>query len=193
MPFLTAPGKRIRASQTTNHLQNFFRIKHFLCIVHKTRTNTTMKKILFSGLVLALCIVTAVAQKVKEADVPAAVKAGFKTSFPSAKVEKWEKEGADYEAEFDMGKSEYSAVFSADGILKETEQEIAVKDLPAAVTQTLKTKYPKAKVTEAAIITDSKGAKTYEAEIKGKDLIFDATGNLIKEEKDEKGDKEKKD
>jgi hypothetical protein len=33
-------------------------------------------------------------------------------------------------------------------------------------------------------ITDAKGSITYEAELKGKDLIFDSKGKFIKETKD---------
>jgi len=40
------------------------------------------------------------------------------------------------------------------------------------------------KIKEAAKITDAKGVVTYEAEVTGKDLIFDASGKFLKEIKD---------
>jgi hypothetical protein len=61
------------------------------------------------------------------------------------------------------------------GQILEVEKEVEFSALPAAVQTALKGK----KVKEAAIIT--KGGKTmYEAEVGGKDLIFDAQGKAIK-------------
>ena len=73
---------------------------------------------------IALCLgfTIANAQDMKEAEVPANVKKGFATKYPSSKVDQWEKEGAEYEAEFHLNKVESSAVFTADGTFKELEQ-----------------------------------------------------------------------
>ena len=125
------------------------------------------------------------AQKVATANVPAAAVATFKQQFPTVKSVKWEKEGADYEAGFDMGKAEMSAVITAAGVLKETEMEIPVAQLPAAVQQALATRYKAAKITEAAkIVTAATTATTYEAEIsqggKHRDVGFNADGTEVK-------------
>jgi len=66
----------------------------------------------------------------------------------------------------------------------ETEKEIPVKDLPASCANYILKNYSGATIKEASEITDAKGMKTYEAEIKGKDIVFDANGNFLKEEKD---------
>jgi hypothetical protein len=76
-----------------------------------------------------------------------------------------------------------SAIFDKAGALLETETEMPVEKLPAAALAYIKQHHADAKVKEAAKITDAKGVVTYEAEIKGKDLIFDATGNFVKEAK----------
>jgi hypothetical protein len=134
------------------------------------------------------------AQKVKEADVPQAVKAKFQSQFPTATGAKWEKENADYEVNFNLGKVETSAVIDANGNLKETEAEIEVSDLPAAINTYITTNYPGYKIGEAAKTTDANNVVTYEAEVsKAKDkfdLIFDASGNFVKKvvEKDEEKD-----
>lgn len=136
------------------------------------------------------------AQKMKEADVPASVKSAFAKKYPGSKVEKWEKEGANYEAEFDMGKVESSAVFDASGNFKELEQEIKSSELPKAVTDYCAKTYAGYKLSEAAKITDSNGKVMYEAEMsKGKeefDLLFDDKGNFVKKSDPETG-KEGKD
>jgi uncharacterized membrane protein YkoI len=133
---------------------------------------------------LSLGLGSAYAQKIKEAEVPAAVKDGFKKQYPNAKVSEWEKEGANFEAEFKHNKVETSVVIDATGSILETEVEIAVKELPAAATEYITKNYAGYKVEEAVKITDSKGNISYEAEVeKGKeefDLIFDSKGGFIK-------------
>lgn len=145
-----------------------------------------MKKLMF------ICIAAAFtscadAQKLKEADVPAVVKATFEKQYPGAKAE-WEKEGTNYEAEFDFKKEEMSVVIDATGTIIETEVEIEVSALPKAATDYIATHYKGIKIKEAAKITDAKGVVTYEGEIKGMDLLFDSTGTFIKEVKEEKKD-----
>lgn len=127
-----------------------------------------------------LIVSCANAQKIKEAEVPTAVKEGFKKHFASVKAEGWEKEGANFEAEFDLNKVETSALFDPNGNLLETESEIAVAALPNTVTEYLVKNYKGEKVKEAAKITEANGKVKYEAEIKGKDILFDESGNLLK-------------
>ncbi|MDP2385804.1 MAG: PepSY-like domain-containing protein [Bacteroidota bacterium] len=144
-------------------------------------------KTLMVLLATALSISFAQAQKLKEADVPAAIKEGFKKEFPNAKAKEWAKEGDTYEAEFTWNKVETSATFSTEGKLVETEAEIKITELPAAVAEYVKKNHPDHKITEASKITEAGTGKiSYEAEIsKGKeeaDLIFDAKGNFLKKE-----------
>ncbi len=111
--------------------------------------------------------------------------AGFNRQFPQAKEIKWEKEGSYYEAGFEQNKQELSALLSADGTLVETETEINVDQLPAAVRTTLARQYKGVKIKEAAkIVAAGTGAVTYEAEIvrngKTVDVLFDAEGREVK-------------
>lgn len=126
----------------------------------------------------------AFAQKVSEKDVPQAVKSSFQKIYPNAKDVKWEKEGSNYEVNFDFSKTEYSVLFDANGNLIETEVEIPVDQLPKGIFDYVATHYKGQKIKEAAKITDSKGVVTYEAEIKGLDLLFDSQGTFIKEVKE---------
>lgn len=124
------------------------------------------------------------AQKIKESEVPAPVKDAFSKAYPAAKEVKWEKEAADYEAEFKTAGKEQSVLFDSKGSLLETEAEIALTELPAAVNEYISKNYKGTKIKEASKITDVKGVVTYEAEVKGKDLIFDSTGKFVKEVKE---------
>jgi len=136
-------------------------------------------------LMAAMFVTTiACAQKVKESEVPATIKSAFQKQHPNAKEVKWEKENGNYEAEFEIGETETSVLYDATGNLLETEVEIAVADLPKQASEYIQAHYKDQKIKEAAKITDAKGNVSYEAEIKGMDLIFDNTGKFIKEVKE---------
>ncbi|GHB87760.1 PepSY-like domain-containing protein [Persicitalea jodogahamensis] len=134
------------------------------------------RMMMLAALLAALVTFSANAQKVKADQVPAAVTTAFAKAYPNASNMKWEKEkNGDFEVEFDQGKVELSVVYNPQGVEQEVETEIATSQLPASVQAALKSK----KVKEAAII--KKGGKTYyEAEVGGKDLIFDASGKAVK-------------
>jgi len=141
-------------------------------------------KSLLSILAVVLVAGCANAQKLKEAQVPAPVVSAFHKMYPALKDYQWNLEDGNYEAEYSVNKMEAAVSFDKSGNLLETEKEIAVKDLPAAVAAYVTKNYAGATIKEASEITDAKGVKTYEAEIKGKDIVFDANGNFLKEEKD---------
>ena len=120
----------------------------------------------------------------KAQSVPAEAKAAFAKNFPGATVKKWDKEDGNYEANFTKDGKTMSATFDAQGTWVETETDIKVSELPAAVSDYVKTNYKGASIKEAAVISNPTSKKIYEAEVKGKDLLFDENGKFIKEEKD---------
>ncbi|MDD4637345.1 MAG: PepSY-like domain-containing protein [Bacteroidales bacterium] len=142
-----------------------------------------MKKVVLIGVIgLGLVAVSAVAFAIsegceKKTEVPAVVKTAFEKQYPGLKAE-WSEEDGCFEAEFKQNKKEMSAVYDAQGVLQETEEEITVNELPKAVTDYVNAN-KSGKIKEAAIITKPDGTVNYEAEIKGKDFMFDATGNFI--------------
>lgn len=108
--------------------------------------------------------------------VPEAVKIAFAKAYPNADDVEWEMENGNFEVEFEMSDDqEMSVVYNANGGLLETEVEIAFSELPQAAQAALKGK----KVKEIARITNAKGVVTYEAEVRRKDLMFDAKGNPV--------------
>jgi thermostable 8-oxoguanine DNA glycosylase len=149
------------------------------------------KSILF--LAMGFITITANAQKMKEAEVPAAVKSSFMKLYPAAKVQAWEKENGNYEAEFTQNKVETSVLMSADGKLMETEMEIKASALPQGANDYVTKNLNGKKVKEASKITDAKGTVTYEAEVDEADYIFDSKGAFIKKvvevDTDKDGDK----
>lgn len=130
--------------------------------------------------------------------VPQAVQEAFHKKFPNASQVEWGKENpAEYEAEFVQHGTRMSANFTADGSWKETETVIDRADLPEAVLATLSSDFADADVREAARIENAEGT-LYEVEVGSSasmeeenegyeeeegdstDLIFDASGKLIK-------------
>jgi hypothetical protein len=136
-------------------------------------------------LTIALVLSVAVLAQAKNNTIPpAAAKSAFVKAFPGAEKAKWSKEKNDYEAEFTLQGKQMAAVYDKNGVLKETEEDIKADALPAAVTSYVKAHYPKGAVKEAAKITKPNGEINYETEVNKKDLIFDAAGKFIREEKD---------
>jgi hypothetical protein len=147
-----------------------------------------MKRLFFVLAVTAGLTTTSFAQQNKakekeskeETEVPATVKQSFAKQFPGATA-KWEKEDGKYEANFKHMSHEMSALFEANGTMTESEIEIKTSELPAGVTSYIKEHHKGATIQEAAKITKANGEVNYEAEVHGKDLIFDAAGKFLKE------------
>ena len=153
-----------------------------------------MKKVIIIAL-LGLGVSQVFAQKIKDSEVPQAVKAAFARAYPSVKDVKWEKEGDSFEAGFDQNRKDISVVLDAMGMIKEVETEIQKSELPKATQETLAKDYAGYKIEETAKLL-ANGVTTYEAEVekgeKSFELIFDTGGKLLKKtEIKEKEDKEK--
>ncbi|MGZ4043066.1 MAG: PepSY-like domain-containing protein [Bacteroidia bacterium] len=137
-----------------------------------------MKKLIILVVSMLLCVAA------KAIEVPDAIEKAFSQKFPAAKKIKWEKENNEYEASFILDKKEVSVTYTADGQLKETETEIAVAELPRAVSDAINKQYPNTRIHEASKITRADNSIVYEAEVKIKnkktDLLFEENGNAVK-------------
>jgi len=139
-----------------------------------------MKSIIKILVAALLCSAGAYAQT----EVPQAIQAKFSKVYPSAKKVKWEEEKGKYEVSFSHNGKEMSALYSAAGVLEETETEIPVAELPEKARTYAAAK---GKIKEAAKIVLASGVVKYEAEVKDRDLLFDEKGNFL-EEKTEAAD-----
>lgn len=140
-----------------------------------------MKKIILSLFAILTITTMAVAQKVKSSMVPGPAKDALMKKYPEASKITWEKEKGNYEANWG-GKSgeDMSVQFTPAGVFVEQVVAISPSELPAGVTAYVKQHYKGVKITEAGKVTDAKGTLMYEAEVKGKDLVFDEKGNFLK-------------
>ncbi|WP_426479318.1 PepSY-like domain-containing protein [Chryseobacterium sp. CBSDS_008] len=114
--------------------------------------------------------------------IPIAVEKAFQKRHPNGKA-KWEKEAGKYEAGFKQNGIQVSELYTPAGVLEESETEIAVDKLPAAVSKYV-AQHQLGTVKEAAKITKADGSIVYEAEVKAGNALFDSKGNFIKIQKD---------
>jgi uncharacterized membrane protein YkoI len=136
-------------------------------------------------------------EKIPLEKVPKAVLDAVKAKFPKAKLVSAEKEKEDgkvvYEINIKDGGKTVEVTVTPEGKIVSVEKTIAEKDLPEAVTEAFKKKYPGATVKLVEEVT--KGDKVYfELQILTKDkkkleVEFDPKGKFLKEEK--KGDEKK--
>ncbi len=148
-----------------------------------------MKKQFFLTLLAISIFQLSSAQTLKPKNVPAPVLEGMKKYLPMALLVEWEKEDADYEANFFVKDSTgrlrtASALFNATGTLLEIEMIISKDELPSGVLDYINSNYSNPKIKEVSQVSKLSGPKTYEIEIKGKELIFDSEGKFIREDLD---------
>jgi hypothetical protein len=86
-----------------------------------------MKKLFIVALIFGGASLSAVAQKLTESQVPVAAKAAFEKKYPGLKAS-WDKEAANYEANFKQDGKAMSAVIDKNGTIVETETDIPVTD-----------------------------------------------------------------
>jgi hypothetical protein len=141
-----------------------------------------MKKIIFISFAASFFCLIGFGQKIKDAELPAAVKTSFQNKYPGISA-KWEKEEGNYEANFKKEGNQMSATFQPNGTFLEFEVSIKESALPAAAQSYIQANYKGKSVKETAKITSATGTITYEAEIEGRDLIFGSDGKFLKVEK----------
>lgn len=150
-----------------------------------------MKKIIVLAATLFAMTSATFAQKMakenennEHVNVPAAVKNALNQKYPQAKNVGWEKENGNYEANWGGKSGEDNSVqFTPSGNFIEIVIAIPVSELPKQAITYVAKHYKGAKITEAGKVTNAAGNLSYEAEVKGKDVIFDEHGNFVKAEK----------
>lgn len=130
-------------------------------------------------------------------DAPKPVKDAFAKKFSNAKSVKWGKENdSEWEAEFKMDGSEYSANFMQDGTWKETEHEMKMNDMPSNVMEAVKTQYPDYKMSEPEM-SETAAGMVYEFELKKgaekMEIAMDAQGKVMNKKMSDNEDKDGED
>src|SRR6476661_8512116 len=115
-----------------------------------------MKKLFIVVFVAGAIALPACGQKLKESQVPAEVRAAFQKQYPSITAS-WDKEDANYEANFKQNGKAMSTVIDKNGTIVETETDIPVMDLPKSAQDYIKKNYPGTKIEESAKIVKANG------------------------------------
>lgn len=146
------------------------------------------KLLLFFATIISIS--SAVAQKISADNVPAAVITAFKAKFSIAEKTTWELDYDNYEADFTVGKTDFSSKFDKDGKWLETTTYLKPSELPKEIKEALSKQY--GEILSAYKIEDAKKIEKeketiYTMEItKGEnvyDVEFDYEWNIVKEEK----------
>lgn len=121
--------------------------------------------------------------------IPAAVLKAVKDKFPTGTIEeatKVEDDGVTiFEITIEVAEDDITVSLKADGTILEISQEIEVEDLPAAVTATIKAKYPESEfediqeITRDALVTFQ---VTIEVDEVLRVLVLDQAGKLLEDE-----------
>lgn len=149
-----------------------------------------MKNALILVVLFSMIFFSACSQK----NPPENVKKEFTQKFADAKYVKWgSEETNEWEAEFKINGKEMSACFDDAGKWLETEAEVTIKELPAAVTNTLKNEFPEFKAKECSTI-ENREMKGFEIALKNKEtevtVIIGADGTVLKKESSEENEDE---
>jgi len=133
-------------------------------------------------ILMSAALTPVLGQKISADKIPASVKESFAKMFPKVTDAKWEMEKkSEYEASFKMDGKSMSANFSDKGEWMETETDIKVSELPKPAVDFINQNHKGSKIKEAAVIKKPNGVTRYEAEVNGKDIIFDEKGNHVQE------------
>jgi uncharacterized membrane protein YkoI len=135
-------------------------------------------------------------EKVPLDKVPAAVMNAVKKKFPAAKIEEAAKEVEDgkttYEIGIEQDEHDVTVSLEEDGTILEIERELAVKDLPSAVTSSITAKYPRATLKKAEEVTEGDKV-TYEVIVvpeskKAREVVLDRSGKILEDAEKKEGD-----
>ncbi|MDD5673979.1 MAG: hypothetical protein PHC61_07450 [Chitinivibrionales bacterium] len=150
----------------------------------------------------AFCLVSAEGKitgekKVVKKVAPEVVMMAFKTAYPDATINGVEKSAKDgqvsYKIESKDGNVRRDVIYTAEAVLTEVDEAIAVGNLPEAITKAVAVQYPKGKITEAQ--KTERGTTTeYDLHVKNNkeniELVLDTNGIIVSTHKVLPGEKE---
>ena len=140
------------------------------------------KSTILAALLLVGGIASSSAQDIDQKDVPSVIKSAFNKAYPKATDVDWEKKGANYEVDFNLGKVDHKATYAASGKTVSFEKDIPNAQLPAVIAKNIKAKYPKGRIDDVDWINTA-GKITYKIDIEGTpdvNVWYDGSGKFIK-------------
>ena len=130
-----------------------------------------------------------VEQSIPVDKAPQAVQSALDKELHGAKATSLEQEDEDgfvaYETEYSANNVKHSVKLSEDGTVLETEEEVAVSAIPAAVTAQIQERFPKATIKEAQRVVSTFFEVTLDANGKEREAKIYANGRPVEEEEDD--------
>jgi hypothetical protein len=128
----------------------------------------------------------------KLAELPAAVQEALRRLTPAAAVLEIETITHDgitvYEVEFKKGDRKSSVTLAAQGQVIESEESVEDSELPAAVRDSIRKKFPKAEIVESDSVTVHSFEVTISVDGKKRELELLASGQMEEDDEDEDHD-----
>ncbi|WEK37036.1 MAG: PepSY-like domain-containing protein [Candidatus Pseudobacter hemicellulosilyticus] len=121
--------------------------------------------------------------KVKNRDVPEAVRASFDNNFDNTTNLDWRMKDGNYKAMFQVDLREHMAEFNSSGELLSKGQKIERSEMPTNITDAVKTGYAGDKINEVYRI-EKEGQIQYMVKLNGnpkKKIIYDSNGTIVKD------------
>ena len=126
------------------------------------------------------------AQDLRSSEVPTTIRTSFDKDFPNARDIEWEKKGANYKVEFEIGRNDHEVLINTSGQILGHKEDISDSQLPQAVKSKIKNEYKAYRIDGAD--KQAVGSKVlYKVEIesgrfnnkKELDLILDQKGQIL--------------
>jgi hypothetical protein len=140
----------------------------------------------YSITIICLLLIISCKQKTETRQVPDEIVNEFHKIHPTAIIIKWNDEPPIWEVKYSESKSKGAISFNMKKQIVETELVIEESYLPngSIIPNYIKKNYPKEKIQRCEKITKQDGTNTYEIQITGQEIVFDAQGKFLNEEKD---------
>jgi hypothetical protein len=121
-----------------------------------------------------------------ENGIPQPAISAFQKLHPNAVGVKWGNEAPTFEAKFSEGAMRGAVSFDSLGTVVETELVIESTQLPnpQLIADYVRDNYPGERIQRCEKVTKNDGTITYEIQITGKELVFDAQEKFLNEEPD---------
>ncbi|WPP50725.1 PepSY-like domain-containing protein [Catalinimonas niigatensis] len=138
-------------------------------------------RVFMLGLLLSSYALVSCSQDIPASKVPSVVQNAFKMEFAEAVDVEWEKKNKEYEADFEVGTTDYTALFDASGKMLVYKQDIEINELPAEINTTLQKDFADYTLDDADKLVKD-GETYFQVELEGglmeKKEVFSPTGEL---------------
>lgn len=142
-----------------------------------------MKKVSFVIVAVSIALCSC-AQNIHPSQAPAVVVNAFQQQYPKATDVEWEKKGANYEVEFEVGVADkdHTMLIDPSGKIISHKQDIYKSELPTALLNAISREFPDYKIDDVEK-TEAGGVTTYNMEVKKKPevwkVVFGLDGKLL--------------